>query len=78
MPFDDKKYHAPAKRGQLGSVALQASIALDLVADALDAIVKGDPELAHSKIVEIKEKSQKLDKLFDTLTGWTSQEPADE
>jgi hypothetical protein len=68
MPFDDAKWDAVTKHGELGGVALTTSIALDAIVEALEALERG--ESPSEAIKKIKEQATRLDKTFDDLTGW--------
>ncbi len=63
-------YQRPAVRGDVSGTAITASIALNAIASALEAIANGQPPSA-AQIAKIREQAVKLDKIFDDLTGYT-------
>ncbi|HEY1604980.1 MAG TPA: hypothetical protein VGF77_05225 [Allosphingosinicella sp.] len=69
MPFDDKKFDAHAANGDVGGVALVASMAIDALMAAIKAISEGKDPAAH--LAKAKEMSEELDQRFDDLTGYT-------
>jgi hypothetical protein len=68
MAIDSEKFLRPAIRGDVTGVAINASRALDSVADALQALKDGNDPASH--IAKIKEASRALEAIFDELAGW--------
>ena len=57
MPFDDKKWNTASTRGDLGGLAITASLGLAQIAMALEDIKSGrDPTQAIKSIRDIAEK----------------------
>jgi hypothetical protein len=69
MGIDPNKFYTPAIRGDVSGAVISISIALGAVADALDALKAGrDPT---ESVTAIRMQVEKLDKMFDELTGYT-------
>lgn len=72
MAINDEVYNRVAIAGEVAGVAISLSIALDEIADCLDAIRRGD-QIDQDVITHIRSISEKMDKTFETLTGWTKE-----
>jgi hypothetical protein len=70
MAFNDKIWDKPAVQGKVGALALTVSISLDQIVKALENL-KNDKDIS-AQLTEIRSQSKKLDKMFDELTGYTS------
>lgn len=68
MPFNDELLQTPATRQDVAGVAIQASLAIDHILDALEAIKAGNDPAPSIK--EVKKLSKDLTEAFDKLTGW--------
>lgn len=71
MPFDDAKYHAPAAHHDVARVAITASIGMASIRTALEKIASATDIDVRKELDSIQEQSDKLDKYFDDLTGYT-------
>lgn len=72
MPFDSNKVNSPASKGDVAGIAIKTSIALSVVARALEELRQGKDISKH--IEEIYKRSRDLDDAFDELTGWKPNE----
>lgn len=72
MAIDNVKYHAPATKGDVARVAIQASLVAFHTRLALKlAVANTDADLTFH-LNELATASQKLDEAFDELTGYTA------
>jgi hypothetical protein len=71
MAVNTTLFGGPATRGDVGGIAINISLALLCVADALDALQENRPSETATNIKRIRELSDELSDTFDALVGWT-------
>ena len=81
MGINSELYNKPAIRGDITGVAINTAGALTAIAQALETVAGGPPKNAKEAaeyaqtiaghVSTIKEASQKLEAIFDRLSGWT-------
>lgn len=71
MAFDPQKWNSIAATRDAAGVALSATIAIDRLADAIEASMAGDDDIARTRLAEARRKSQELFERFVEMTGWT-------
>jgi hypothetical protein len=72
MPIDEQIYSLPAVKGNVGSVALKTSVALDQIRAALTKLQENRDADITEELDEIQRISNELDQLFDRFAGWSS------
>ena len=71
MPIDEKKFNAIATRGDVAGVALQTSMVAGTLVQCLLKIQGSSGADLEKELSIIKTASERLDAIFDDLTGWT-------
>lgn len=69
MPIDEQLYSKPAMKGDISGTTITTCVALYAIADALDAIAKGEKPTA-GQISKIRTQADRLNQIFDGLTGY--------
>jgi hypothetical protein len=72
MAMDPKVGALPATQEQVASVAINAAVGLNAIAQALAAIANGTD--ITTSINLIREHSDVLEEIFDDLSGWHEDE----
>ena len=70
MAINSEVYSLPAKRRDVGGVAIKLVGVLTTIADELEAIRKGEKPSVEG-IAKIRAASDKLEDQWDKLAGWT-------
>ena len=76
MSFDMDIWHKTAEQHQVGSVAIQVSIALNSIQEAISKIAKKADVDVAAEIKEIDLAANQLSEMFDDLTGYERDENA--
>ncbi|MGA1810416.1 hypothetical protein VHN57_08645 [Sphingobium sp. WW5] len=71
MPFEDDVLNAPASNASLSQIAITFAIAVNALADAVEAVERGDLTLAKENLGSARKVAEKMTTLFDNLTGYT-------
>jgi len=71
VPIDEKKFNAIATRGDVAGVALQTSMVAGTLVQCLLKIQGSSGADLEKELSIIKTASERLDAIFDDLTGWT-------
>jgi len=74
MAFDDAMMARGATRGEVAELAIVASLALNEISLAIEALVAEDQAEARRYSDVLMERSKALSELFDTLVGYTGDE----
>jgi len=72
MAFDDKRMALKATQGQVADIAIDASLGLLATAHALRQIATKTGIDISGPLQDINEMAESLDRRFDALTGWTT------
>ncbi len=72
MAFDDRKYNGKATGGDVGGVALNLSVAIDRIADALAKIAATAEVDISAELEYIRDISTASFAEFEEVTGWVS------
>lgn len=72
MPIDQEKYFKPAVKADVGTVAINTTIALNRICDTFELIRAGQP-VTEELIAQIRKCSTAIEKHFDDLSGWTDE-----
>jgi hypothetical protein len=70
VPINDATYNETATRGDVAGVAINISIGLSAVAEALSKLSSGGTPTT-AEIKEIQDTAVRLSEKFDRLSGWT-------
>lgn len=70
MSFDDRKYDATPKRGDVGGVAIDASFGFEIIIAVLLRLSAESKVDISNEISELRKVSSSLDQQFVQLTGW--------
>lgn len=71
MPFDEAKWGALAKQHQVGSVALDAALALIQVRRALEKIASQANVDISPELEKLRAQQRELHQYFKEMTGYT-------
>lgn len=73
MAINSEIYRQPARKGDVGGIAINTVVALNAVADALEAIRTGGKP-TERQIEDIRKSITVLGDRFNKLSGWTDDE----
>ena len=69
-PFNDRLWSSPTKQGDVGGMALDVSIAVRNIGQALEKLAKATGTDIGVELTAIDKASADLFKSFEDLTGW--------
>jgi len=72
MPINSEKSARPATKGEVATVAIQASSAILAVIRSLQAIQSGE-KIPDDVIEKLARRASILNELFDELSGWENE-----
>lgn len=70
MPFDDAKWRRPVTGGEIGSIALDVSVALSSIHLALAKLSVKVAVDINAELASIEKARADTWKAFEELTGW--------
>jgi hypothetical protein len=73
MAVNDKQFHAAATNGDVALAAINMTIALYAVANAVEALARSDKPAITKEVAAIRKSAMDLNKQFESLTGWTNE-----